>query len=432
MAKFSSMVRYAKFALAALLLPHVSLAEPFLHPWENHHQDRDTLGLNAELSYFSTATNFDSTGVLFTPNGLAKYSRIGTDVTAAYGLSPQLTLFGRLSWSRLELDHASRPGTGFGLGDQAAGMNWRIFEGKKSDSNGFGFTWGGLELQAQIDLPAYDNAVADADQTPRLGDQSVDVSAGGFLTVRLLQSRRANLNLVGGLGYLYRSQSFSAGVPWSAALRYEPRQQGFRGNLTLYGVQSLSTDPRGDDITLLNNTSVAAGTGGSYMTGAINPSFFSLKAEAGYESREGLAFSGGLIQSVFGKSAPSGMAVLFSLQKRFGASGGAALRESKPEQLSPVDYGKSNQGFVNYAFEAKVLKSNDRLNLVKIDKGSQDGVEKGQYFDIFSLKSDGSVGEPVARTRVAEVRGNEAILSITEYYKEVWIEEGFVAKRPLQ
>jgi hypothetical protein len=72
------------------------------------------------------------------------------------------------------------------------------------------------------------------------------------------------------------------------------------------------------------------------------------------------------------------------------------------------------------------------MNLIKIDKGSQDGVELNQEYDVFLVKQNGATGEAVARARVTSVKPTEAALTITEFFREVWIEEGFLVKRPLQ
>jgi hypothetical protein len=87
---------------------------------------------------------------------------------------------------------------------------------------------------------------------------------------------------------------------------------------------------------------------------------------------------------------------------------------------------------VSYSLESKVIRSNDRLNLVKIDKGSQDGVEVGQIFDLFVPSTDQNTGEAVARGRVSNLKFNEAALVIQEYFKEVSIDNGFVARRLIE
>jgi hypothetical protein len=60
------------------------------------------------------------------------------------------------------------------------------------------------------------------------------------------------------------------------------------------------------------------------------------------------------------------------------------------------------------------------------------GVQIGDTFDIFMNNPDGSVGSAIARGRVTTVKGNEAAIKVEEYFKEVWIEEGFTARRPIE
>jgi hypothetical protein len=135
-------------------------------------------------------------------------------------------------------------------------------------------------------------------------------------------------------------------------------------------------------------------------------------------------------QPVWGQDAPNGFAVSLGIQAHFGGTG--ADRPRDPHTMTPNEYGKANQGFVNYTFEGQITRTNDRLNIVRINKGSKDGVLVGQVFDIFSVRPDGSVHEAIARARCTTVRESEAELSVTEFFKEVLIEEKDVVKRPLQ
>jgi hypothetical protein len=177
-----------------------------------------------------------------------------------------------------------------------------------------------------------------------------------------------------------------------------------------------------------NGLTSFAGTGGSFAADVINPSITTLRAQAGYGLSHDFLASVTLTQTVWGRSAPNGFSMALGVQKFFGVP----APERNRLKISAEQYGKANQGFVEYAFSAKVLRVNDRLNLVKINKGKQDGVEVGEIFDLFTPKPDGSAGEPIARAKVTAVKIDEAALSITEYFKQVWIEEGFIAKRPLQ
>lgn len=84
---------------------------------------------------------------------------------------------------------------------------------------------------------------------------------------------------------------------------------------------------------------------------------------------------------------------------------------------------------MNYSLDARVLKSNDRLNLVKIDKGGEDGIEVGQVFDIFQTNPDGTSKLAIARGEVAYTKSHEAVIRITEFFEQVSIDPGFAAKR---
>src|SRR5205814_792890 len=124
---------------------------------------------------------------------------------------------------------------------------------------------------------------------------------------------------------------------------------------------------------------------------------------------------------------PSGTTVEVAAQFSWGPRPGHA----KPADLTPDQYGHSNQGFVNYSFEGHVSRVNDKLNMFKVDKGHVNGVEVGQTLDVFAVGKDGIIGEAIARAKVTSVKSDESVLKIVEYYKEKWIEEGFIVKRPL-
>jgi hypothetical protein len=196
--------------------------------------------------------------------------------------------------------------------------------------------------------------------------------------------------------------------------------------VAILGLQSLRTDPRASSISA-TSSALSVATGGSFIGNAVNPSIMNARGQIGYMFSPIIGLSASVSKSFWGQASPESWNFGFGLQARLGAPGS----RKNPVDLSPQDYGKSNQGLVNYSMEAHVTRTNDRLNLVKLDKGSQEGVEVGQIFDIFSMKKDGTIGQAVARGKITAVQHAEAALSIQEYFKEVWIEEGFIAKRPL-
>lgn len=111
---------------------------------------------------------------------------------------------------------------------------------------------------------------------------------------------------------------------------------------------------------------------------------------------------------------------------------GSGTDSDLPSDMSPEEYGKPNQGFIKYEFQAAVTKVNDQAHMLKIDKGYAQGVKQGQIFDIFSVEKSGVADEAIARGTVSHVKESEAALKIDEYFREVWIEEGYIAKRPIQ
>ncbi|MCM2278759.1 MAG: hypothetical protein NDJ89_11850 [Oligoflexia bacterium] len=415
--------------LSALIYSGQAHADFYLHHWENHRAVPNALTLDLQAAYFESNTNFDPDGLRYIPSALSLYQRIQTDLGISYGWSPQLSFYGRAAWARIELQHTSRPGNGYGFTDQTLGANFRVFKSARETG-----LLGSIDLQAQLDFPLYDNSVADANLTPHLGDQSMDATIGAFLTSNLHKSRSGILSLSGGLGYTYRTLSYSAALPWSVAASFEPnpedRQNRFGGQLAILGVASLSTDPRGSSLGLTSSAFTSPGTGGSYMSAAINPSLATLRGRLTVDATEELRFFAQGATSLFGGAAPGG--TFFSGGMEFSLDGPARGDATKHSaSMTPEEYGKANQGFISYAFEARVLRVNDRLNMIKLDKGSSEGVQTGQIFDIFKVNPDRSPGEAIARARVTSVKTDEAALTITEYFKEVWIEEGFIAKRPL-
>lgn len=396
-------------------------ADFFLHHWESHKSAPEAFHFDVAEHYYTTTTNFDADGAQMLPAGLNQYKRWETDAQALYGLTPKLTAYGRTAWAYVSLDHTTLSGNSFGFLDQSLGLNFRVWDQPKGPLS--------IELQAQGDFPLYNNNSANTLAQPYLGDGSIDLTGGGFVSFTALGSdslNHAQLNLVAGAGFTYRTANFSRAIPLSLEARYSRTDKGLFGSAGLFGMQSLKSDP---NATRVQGTSASAGAGGSFLVNAVNPSLLGFRGELGYQFKPDWAAVARFSRPIMGQAAPLGMDLAFGFEASWG---GNAQSRTRPLEQVPVEFGRANQGFVDYTLEARVLRTNDRLNLVKIDKGSQDGVEEGQIFDIFRVKQDGTAVETIARAKVTSVSVNEAALTVTEYYKEVWIDQGFVAKRPLQ
>jgi len=418
------------FALLLLLaIPRTGSAEFYRREWQSRHQPERILGLETQLTSYSTDKNYDAYGSAFSPPGFRNYSRQSADLHVGAGLSQKFTLYGTISWARIQVDHELLSGSSFGFSDQTVGANYRLIDKKIS-----------IDLQVEVAIPAYNNSLSALNFAPFMGDGSTDITAGGFLRLPLSSEARYPIELRSGVGFTSRTNNFSSAIPWTMDVRFNGER--FLGAAGLIGVYSLQTDPG------VGSAAASLGTAGSYVTNAVNPSVASLRGQVGYQlsGPAKLTFMGA--KSISGQNAPQGF--LFGLGFQFQLGKKAAGRHPEnPVKMTPMEYGHSNQGLVYYNSsvpEARVLRANDRLNLVKINKGSKDGLAVGQIFDIFSLKQGGTAGggpggqssgrsspeEAIARGRVSSVKSEEAVLTITEYFREVWIEEGFVARQPVQ
>lgn len=398
------------FSVSILTTP--ARAEFFTRPYESIRADDGQLTLSPTVRFYSTTTNYGPDGTEAAVEGLQSYRRLQTDVVGAYGISTDLTLFGQFNWSRVQLDSAESV-VNFRPGNQTIGLSYRVMN-----------TRGGMDvsLQGQVDFPLYDNEQSALNGEPFMGDGSIDSSLGAFGTLPLNHNRSWKIH--GGLGYSFRTDGYSAALPWSVNLVHASRGDTLVIRAGFNGVTSLNTDSR-----LATDAAVSTGgvgAGGSYYIDAMNPSILNVQLQAGYQLSEGLGLNASFVRSLWGQAAPVGTQVAFGIR----ASLSPGKRSASPSK-DREKYQGSNQGFVSYAFEARVVKTNDRLNLVKIDQGSDAGVKVGQVFDIFSIKADGSIDEAVARARVTHVKPTEAALKIVEYFREVWIEERFIVKRPL-
>lgn len=405
----------------------VAFADTSLHFWENRGVPAGQTHLDFGLRSLSTDANFDYQGTLVAPAGLTSYQRIQGDFGLGISLSPRLTAFGTVAWTYISVDGTIRPGSVFGLSDQQAGLHYVLLQAESEAP-----TLRQLSLQARVDIPAYKNATSTANGTPDLGDQSLDLTFGGFLEARLAKTAGGQVSLLGGLAYQQRTQGFSASLPWSLEARYVPARSGFLGRLGFLGQQSLNTDERKDNNVLVTTSAAGVGSGGSFMTGGINAGVVQVRGSVGFQSADAWLILGSLTKTMYGHFVPSSATWGLFIQKQFGASSGTPERAPRPGSLQPQEYGKGNRGFVSYGPEAHVTRVSDRMGLIRIDRGSQDGVEAGQIYDVFSVRPDGKSGEAIARCRVTSVKPNESALSIEEYFKEVWIDEGFIARRTLQ
>jgi len=419
--------RFAMILISLGILSHgnTGLANPLLNPFQNRTGSHRGLFLEPVAGFFTTSENFDEFSSRVPIQNSTTNTRLSLDVNGSYGLSDDFFIFGRLSLLSASVSIQNQSAaSGLGLSDQLAGAAYRVLNTASGIS---------LNLQAEFTIPAYNNTDAKNSGKAYLGDESVDITGGAFVEFPLGSKREFYLE--GGAGYTYRSKGFSACVPYSLKIKRDPIQKGWVLEAGAIGQMSLNTDIATDSAPAQNvlNQDRLAGSGGSNLINALNPAWLMLAGKIGFKNRHGQVFYAGTSAPIAGTNAPSGISFILGASLDFGAKASPETpeAESKPasRNRSYTPPGKAppplskNRAFTTYDLDAKILNFNDQLYLVRINKGSTDGVEQGQYFDIFSESA------PVARARVTQVKDDEAILSVLEYFQERWIETDFSARR---
>ncbi len=403
-------------------------ADFFNHFWDDQHTAAKSFRFEPRLFGATSSANFDATGARFTPTDLNRYTRTQLDLTVAYGLNPFVTLYARASLAAIFVQTALNTSAyTIGFPDQTVGLTLRAGESRPfSLISGIGPRGLALDFQLQVDIPAYNNAIQTAAGQPAFGDQTLDTTGGLFLTMPWVQSRNTRLFFRTGVGFTYRTANFASAIPWTAQFSLDPVTSGFMARLSADGVVSLNSDPRA--ATQLAPTG-STGASGSYFVNAANPTLLAVRGSTGFKFNSIWSLEAEAGLHVWGLNAPAaywgGAVAKFSF-------GGTDRPKTPAQHELPVDYGRSNQGFVAYEGDAKVTRVNDKINSVRIDRGTQQGVEVGQLFDIFKPGTENAPGSAVARTQVIDTQGTESTLRVEEYYQEIWIENGMIARRPLE
>lgn len=400
-------------------LPQAS-AHLLLQPRENRTGSHSGLQIEPRIGMFSTGSNFSEEGGLTSISSGAKVSRTLIDLNLVYGISDHLFLFGRASLlSANQTGSTTARQSGFGLGDQLVGVAWRLL----SSAEGLG-----VNLQAEARLPAYSNVNARSAGRLYLGDGSTDLIAGAYLEIPAGFIGWSDSYFELGGAYAQRSSGFSSALPLSLLFRRDPAYGGLVIDAGFRAQLSLNSDLASQDAIKLADVLLdrLQGSLGSDLINGINSSWLAAHLRIGHNSGSGKTFYLSSDLPVSGSAVASGILVSGGVVLDLQHHGGVDPSRNSSESSRPRKPKNPLRGFQSYDLEGKVSTYNDQLYLVKIDRGSSDSVEKGQLFDIFSGK------EVLARAKVTQVRDEEAVLTVIEYFQDQWIEAGFMARRLLK
>lgn len=402
-----------------------------LFRFENRRENPGALRLLPEYDTLSTSENYNYTGAKSTVTGLNSYRKSVLDLTGVYGVNRKLSIFGRLSMGTVSYETTSLTGSGSGLTEQGMGVNYRLWESAPARGTGGGINRStSIDGQFQIDLPMYNN-VSSRTSTPRqplLGDGTLDLTFAGFGTVPLNQGLGTRLFLITGLGLSIRNNSYSKAIPYQLQIAGLPEKSGLLYRLGFHGFKSMTSNTGGtDDFSPQAQTTPGAvdsqDAGGSLIVDALNSSYMHLRATLGYQWGVGDQIFLTYLMPMSGISTAVVSGILFGAQFRFA---GASKQASPGPAPAP---GTAPHAKLTYDMEARVKQANDRLNLIKIDKGDVDGIEKGNIIDVYRPNPDGTQGDLIARGIVTAVTENESAVNLRQYKKQVWVQAGFIARR---
>lgn len=360
-------------------------------------------------SYYDSTRNFDSTGSqAFLPNA-GHLTSIHGNLHLSYGIIENLTVFTNLEYinnhfenSQLSIQNSGGPGDAeLGVRVGSNDLPIRIF----------------ADLSAMLPmygrLSAADWSSFNLSSTPPQGTGVMELRAYGTLEFPFTPT----FFIGAGAGYTRRSAGFSDFVNYAAYLKYE-KPRGLFAKLGFVGTASVLEDQYTSKTTSSERASTVMA--GSLMYNSINPTFVKADAILGtYISSDSFISLGGQY-GVSGKNTSQGPLMFLAV--------GIDIGGKQPDS----GYDKSNKGFQQYYFSAKTIEVNTSLNLVLIDKGRNEGVVKDEYFDLFEPdQKDGSFGETIARAQVIEVGPTRSKLKVLEFFKETFLEEGIVVRRPV-
>lgn len=410
------MQRVHLLLLAVICLTQTALATTTFR-WENRRENEGAFRLIPELTFYSTTANFNFEGRKQRASGLTSYSKRIFDLYGVYGFSKRWSGYARLSYAAVSYEHSTRDASRSGLTEQAVGANYRLME---TDGAGAkpGFRPTTLDLQMEASLPVYDNVSDNARGQALLGDGTLDLSIGPFLSLPLGQDGNRKYAILGA-GLTFRSKNHSTAIPYQFSYVSVPEQSGLMFRAGLQGFMSMSSD---DGAVSQPSTASTTDAGNSLIVNALNSSYMNARFLLGYQTDGGTQFYLNYQLALSGKSTAA----------LDGFTAGAMFRwagDGKSSYQSTMKDPRASKSKLVYILDSRVKQSNSKLNLVKIDQGEEADVAVGDVFDFYKVGPDGKPREAIARGIVNSVKATESIVNIRQYFKQIWIEPGMIGRK---
>ena len=371
------------------------------------------LGLGG--SYINTNSNFDGTGAKSTLPGAGSLQSLQADLFFQYGISDEITVLANIAFVQNSVtgpstvDKSTISTSGRGPGDATVGLRYQPFRNPVR-----------VIVDAQVQTPLYTRLTNT--EWPVLSTAST-VALGTGVTEFTIMGRgeypiATDIYLGGAIGNTARTGGFSNLLPYEGYFQYE-ETKGIFLRLGVRGAISISDDQFAGGATVPGDRASQA-IAGSQLYNGIKPSYFDVNLMVGsYIGKTVFLRAGGELP-LAGKNIAT--APLFTAVLGFDLGG----------KDNDSGYTHSNRGFQEYYLTSKVIRVNNKLRQLLIDRGTGDQIKVGELLDVFEPDfKNGVFGETVGRGRVLEVGPTRAKLQVLEYYKEITLQEGFVVRRPV-
>ena len=225
-----------------LELPTLARADFFLHHWEDHYEPVHSASVEGDLPYYMTNQNYGPRDCSLRRPNSDSYSRQEVDGLVQLGLLDRLSFFGRLTWARVQYQQHDRhrnflrPG-----GSISRARPFASLRRQNPSEAGFRSHW---ICKAKWIFPVTVVTGDDQTKTPYLGDQSLDITAGGFLSYsRSGKTAKERFHSKGGAGYTVRSSHFSAQMPWTLQRDRPSRKSAdLTARFAAFGTTSMNQD----------------------------------------------------------------------------------------------------------------------------------------------------------------------------------------------
>jgi hypothetical protein len=217
-----------------------------------------------------------------------------------------------------------------------------------------------------------------------LGDTSTDFTG----RIRWSDTLTKKLSLGASAGFTYRTQGFSASIPWALALQ----STHFRKWSFTLGARGLSS---------LNTDSTENLDKEPQVFDAINPSWIYSQLTVGYDWNDSVQIAANWFR---GPASYVGL----QLSWKMGSPHPGHRLNSSPHSQS-----------AGTPIQSEVDATQEQLYLFRIPVGASDGVTIGQVFDVYSQ------AQKIARAKVTALKNRESVLNVLEYFQDQTIETGF-------